>query len=103
VKTEKKSAKAEERPGKKGGAKSEAKGEEKRRVGRVVRDSFTMPEEDHGLIERVRYLCLKKMLVVSKSEVLRAGIQYLNTLPEKEIIALIKSLPKVKAGRPPIE
>jgi hypothetical protein len=43
------------------------------------------------------------MLVVNKSEVLRAGIQFLNTLPEKEIIERIKYLPKVKTGRPPIE
>lgn len=62
-----------------------------------------MPEEDHALIERVRHFCLKKMMVVSKSEVLRAGVQLLNKLPEKEIIELIKALPKVKTGRPPIE
>jgi hypothetical protein len=103
VKTEKKSAKAEERPGKKGVTKSEAKGEEKGSVGKVVRDSFTMPVEDHGLIERVRHLCLKRMMVVSKSEVLRAGVILLNKLPEKEIIEIIKNLPKVKTGRPPIE
>jgi hypothetical protein len=72
-------------------------------VGKVVRDSFTMPEEDYALIERVRHLCLKKMMVVNKSEVLRVGVQLLNALPEKEIVERIKALPKVKTGRPPIE
>jgi hypothetical protein len=83
--------------------KSASKSPGKGSVGKVIRDSFTMPEEDHGLIERVRHLCLKKMMVVSKSEVLRAGVKLLNTLPEKEIIEHIKALPKVKTGRPPIE
>lgn len=89
--------------GKKGASKGAGVEEEKKSVGKVIRDSFTMPEEDHALIERVRHMCLKKMMVVSKSEVLRAGIQFLNKLPEKDIIELIKNLPKVKTGRPPIE
>jgi MinD superfamily P-loop ATPase len=31
------------------------------------------------------------------------SVQLLNKLPEKEIIELIKNLPKVKTGRSPIE
>jgi hypothetical protein len=89
--------------GKSGAAKGTGAAEEKKAVGKVIRDSFTMPEEDHALIERVRHLCLKKMMVVSKSEVLRVGVQLLNALSEKEIIERIKNLPKVKTGRPPIE
>jgi hypothetical protein len=72
-------------------------------VGKVVRGSFTMLEDEAAFIKRIQHLCLKKMMVVNKSEVLRASIQVLNSLPDKEIIARIKALPKVKAGRPPIE
>lgn len=86
----------------KGDRKSSSKSPGKGSVGKVVRNSFSMLEEESALIERVRYLCLKKMIVVNKSEVLRAGVQLLNALPENEIIARIKALPKVKAGRPPI-
>lgn len=91
------------KPGKKGAAKGAGAPVEKKSVGRVVRDSFTMPEEDHALIERARHICLKKMIVVTKSEVLRAGVQLLNKLSEREIIELIQGLPKVKTGRPVIE
>lgn len=87
----------------KGDRKSSSKTPEKGSASKVVRNSFTMLEEEYDIIERVQHLCLKKMMVVNKSEVLRAGVQALNSLPEKEIIARLKALPKVKAGRPPIK
>jgi hypothetical protein len=67
---------------------------------KVIRDSFTMPSEDYDLIAAVKQRCLKAGVSVTKSEVLRAGLNALNAMPDKDLKAVVESLSKVKTGRP---
>ena len=70
-------------------------------VERVVRDSYTMPPTEYETISKIQKRCLKRGLVISKSEVVRAGFAALNTVSDRELFALIEALVKVKTGRPP--
>ena len=67
---------------------------------KVIRDSFTMPEADYNLIAEIRDRCLKAGVTVSKSEAIRAGLNALNEMSDKELLAVIERLAKVKTGRP---
>lgn len=66
----------------------------------VVRDSFTMPEDDYSLISQVRQRSLKCGVAITKAEVLRAGLKALDNLKDDELMNVISSLQKVKTGRP---
>ena len=67
---------------------------------KVIRDSFTFPEEDYKLIKNLRDRCLKNATMANKSEILRAGLITLTNLTDEELVEAIASLPKVKTGRP---
>jgi hypothetical protein len=67
---------------------------------KVIRDSFTMPEDDYNLIAEIRNRCLKAGVTVSKSEAIRAGLNALNEMSDKELLAVMERLAKVKTGRP---
>lgn len=67
---------------------------------KVVRDSYTMPPGEYETISRVRKRCLKRGVVVNKSEVVRAGFAVLDRLSDRELFELIEGLTKVKTGRP---
>ena len=67
---------------------------------KVVRDAFTMPEEDHALFGIIQKKCLSMGIVATKSEILRAGLKYLATEDEKKLGEIIRSIPKIKTGRP---
>lgn len=67
---------------------------------KVIRDSFTMPKHDFEKIAELKALCLKHGVVVKKSELLRAGLVALATLPEKKLLAVVASVEPVKTGRP---
>ncbi|MGF1485921.1 MAG: hypothetical protein ACFBSE_02290 [Prochloraceae cyanobacterium] len=67
---------------------------------KVIRDSFTFPEIDHNLIADLRSRCLKIATVANKSEILRAGLTLLSQLSDRELVAAIEQLPKIKTGRP---
>jgi hypothetical protein len=79
---------------------AEARGEKKAKKAKVVRDSFTMPENDYGKIAALKKQCLAAGLPVKKSELLRAGLNALSELPMAELAALIGRLENVKTGRP---
>jgi hypothetical protein len=67
---------------------------------KVIRDAFTMPEDDHALFAVIQGRCLSIKLVVSKSEILRAGLKFLSGLDDKNLEEAMKSIPKIKTGRP---
>jgi hypothetical protein len=67
---------------------------------KVVRDSFTMPKHDFDKIAELKAACLKRGVVVKKSELLRAGLAALAALPEKQLLAVVASVETVKTGRP---
>ena len=85
--------------GQKGGpiAKAAGKGE---LVERVVRDSYTMPPAEYETLSNIQKRCLKRGMVVSKSEVVRAGFAALAQMPDRELFELVEALVKVKTGRP---
>lgn len=67
---------------------------------KVVRDSFTMPQNEYEKIADIKALCLKAGVQVKKSEVLRAGVIALCALDEAQLNAAMGALDKIKTGRP---
>ncbi|QRX82350.1 hypothetical protein [Glaciimonas sp. PAMC28666] len=72
----------------------------KARKAKLVRDSFTMPEDEYQVLSDVKKACLKAGLAVKKSELLRIGVALIKQLDNAKLKAAIASLPLVKAGRP---
>lgn len=85
-----KSARAKKENPKKASAKKE----------KVVRDSFTMPKTDYEKIAILKKKCLDAGVAVKKSELLRAGLQLLESTSEKRLLAAIAAVETVKTGRP---
>ncbi len=67
---------------------------------KVVRDSFTMPQNEYQKISQIKALSLKSGLQVKKSEVLRAGVIALCAMSEAQLVKALGSLDKIKTGRP---
>ncbi len=70
-------------------------------AGKVIRDSFTIPDGEYELISKIKKRCMKAGIGANKSEVLRAGLAALDSMPDKELAKLFEKLPRVKTGRPP--
>jgi hypothetical protein len=70
---------------------------------RLVRDSFTMPEQEYAVLATVKQACLKAGFEVRKSELLRIGVALLGQLDTASLRAVLDSLPQLKTGRPPGE
>jgi hypothetical protein len=77
-----------------------AKKAKKEHKPKVVRDSFTMPQDEYQKIAEIKAACLKAKLHVKKSEVLRAGLKVLSELDATRLTLVLKSLEKIKTGRP---
>lgn len=67
---------------------------------KVVRDSFTFPVEDIELIRDLMSRCLNSALSTNKSEIIRAGLHVLSEMTDDELVEAVKSLERVKTGRP---
>jgi len=67
---------------------------------KVVRDSFTMPQNDYAKLGELKRLCLKAGLQVKKSELLRAGLNELTKLSGAQLKEIILELEQIKTGRP---
>jgi len=67
---------------------------------KVVRDSFTMPQNEYQKIAEIKDICLKSKLHVKKSEVLRAGLKVLGKLSNAQLKKVLGELEKIKTGRP---
>ncbi|PUA18969.1 hypothetical protein [Glaciimonas sp. PCH181] len=72
----------------------------KAKKAKLVRDSFTMPEDEYQVLSDVKKACLKAGLAVKKSELLRIGVALIKDLDNAKLKAAIANLPLVKAGRP---
>lgn len=68
---------------------------------KLVRDSFTMPELEYGLIAAVKKRCIAKGVAVKKSEVLRAAIISFAAQSDAAVSAALEALEIIKTGRPP--
>lgn len=69
-------------------------------VGRVIRDSFTIPDDEYELIAGIKKRCMKAGVSANKSEVLRAGLAALNEMSDKDLAKVFQDLARVKTGRP---
>lgn len=78
-------------------SKSEARTKPKEKL---VRDSFTMPRDDHALIAQLKHRSLISGRVARKSELLRAGLHALKALPAAALQTALESLTPLKVGRP---
>jgi hypothetical protein len=67
---------------------------------KVIRDSFTLPEDDYGKIADLKERCLGLAKNVTKSEIMRAGLYALEALSDDELLSRVERLEKVKTGRP---
>ncbi|MBE9082845.1 hypothetical protein IQ278_12045 [Tolypothrix sp. LEGE 11397] len=67
---------------------------------KVIRDTFTMPIDDHALIATIQQRCLQSAVNANKSEIIRAGLQILSRMSSEQLVETINNLEKVKIGRP---
>jgi hypothetical protein len=81
--------------------KKPAKQTNKEKRPKLVRDSFTMPENDYSKIKSLKLRCLQMGLEMKKSELLRAGLLALETLDDTELRVTLDTIEKIKTGRPP--
>lgn len=67
----------------------------------VVRDGYSMPKEDHDLIEKIRDRCWDSK--PNKSEVLRAALIALHAMKDKPLHDAMAKVVRLKPGRDPEE
>ena len=67
---------------------------------KMVRDSFTMPENDYAQLAELKKKCLQAGVHIKKSELLRAGLLSLSKLPDAALIKAVEQVEKLKTGRP---
>ena len=69
----------------------------------LVRDSFTMPEQEYAVLAEVKQACLRAGIEVKKSELLRIGVALLGQLDVATLKTVLGALPQLKTGRPPAQ
>ena len=73
---------------------------EKIKKPKLVRDSFTMPEQEYALLGKLKKACLAAGVEIKKSELLRIGVAQLAGMDAKKLSAAQAALTPLKAGRP---
>ena len=67
---------------------------------KLVRDSFTIPRDEYGVIDALKMRLGKLGRIAKKSELLRAGLKMLAALPDTSLLAALEAVPPLKTGRP---
>lgn len=67
---------------------------------KMVRDSFSMPENDYSQFAALKKRCLLAGVHVKKSELLRAGLLCLSKLSDSELVNVVGQVEILKTGRP---
>lgn len=67
---------------------------------KLVRDSFTMPDNEYAALGEVKKMCLKAGIEVKKSELLRVGVAHVRKMDLAVLKQALASLAPLKAGRP---
>jgi len=67
---------------------------------KVIRDSFSFPEQDYLKISELKKTCLAEGIHVKKSEILRAGLHLLTQLNLAELKIAVDQVEKIQTGRP---
>ena len=85
---------------KKATARKTADKSPKHKHARLIRDSFTIPEDEYGLLADSKMACLQAGFEIKKSELIRIGIALVHDLSTSQIKKAQRSLQPVKTGRP---
>lgn len=95
-------AKAVAKPAPVAAAASEAPAKHKKdgKKAKLIRDSFTLPENDYVLFAAMKARCLARGIEVKKSELLRAALRQLSGLDDAMLVAVMSQIEKIKTGRP---
>ena len=80
--------------------KKKDKDKHKARKPKLVRDSFTMPEEEYAALGEMKKACIKAGVAVKKSELLRVAVSLLHRMDMLNLQQALDGLTPVKAGRP---
>jgi len=67
---------------------------------KLVRDSFTIPKTEYGVLDELKQRAAKLTRPVKKSELLRAGIKILAALSDAAFLTALAQVPAIKTGRP---
>lgn len=67
---------------------------------KLVRDSFTIPKAEYGVLADLKQRAAKLTSPAKKSELLRAGIKALAAMSDAAFVATLKVVPTIKTGRP---
>lgn len=67
---------------------------------KLVRDSFTIPKAEYGVLDELKQRAAKAGAPAKKSEVLRAGIKALAAMSDVAFLAALGAVPAIKTGRP---
>jgi len=67
---------------------------------KLVRDSFTFPENDYALLATLKQRALTAGIEVKKSELLRASLSMLAGLDAEALAKAIGRVDRIKTGRP---
>ena len=67
---------------------------------KLVRDGFTMPEQEYALLGQIKKACQAGGIAIKKSELLRIGVAQLAAMNLKKLKAAQAALTPLKAGRP---
>ncbi|MEO7399940.1 MAG: hypothetical protein ABIV07_04115 [Polaromonas sp.] len=70
---------------------------------KLVRDSFTIPKVEYGVLEDLKQRAARLACPVKKSELLRAGIKLLASLTDAAYLAALEEVPAIKTGRPALK
>jgi len=87
------------KPAKKNKKDKKTNGKAENKV-KVVRDSFTMPQNDYAKIGELKQVLLKAGMHVKKSELLRAGLHALGKLSTLQLKQAMAKMEQIKTGRP---
>ncbi|MEM7017891.1 MAG: hypothetical protein AAF512_11215 [Pseudomonadota bacterium] len=66
---------------------------------KVIRDSFTLPENDYNLIRELQDRGLGLRMHITKGELLRAGLHALEDMSDDNFVEIMKTVEKLKPGR----
>ncbi len=72
----------------------------KQEKAKVIRDSFSFPEQDHHKITELKKICLAAGVHVKKGEILRAGLGLLTNLNLSDLLQAVEKVERVRTGRP---
>jgi hypothetical protein len=67
---------------------------------KLMRDSFSLPKAEYATIDALKKRAMTMGVSAKKSELLRAGLMWLNGASDSALKAALTAVPTLKTGRP---